>query len=51
MDIGKNFCLSPFSDTGQPNKRFMNIENHVFGHSTSFMRFLFAEAFENCDAI
>ena len=37
MDIGKNFCLSLFSDTGQPNKRFMNIENHVSGRSTSFI--------------
>ena len=31
--VRRDFVLEP----GQPNKRFMNIENHVFGHSTSFI--------------
>ena len=37
VDIEESFCLSPFSDTGKPNKRFINIKNHVFGHSMSFV--------------
>ena len=36
--LDKTFCLSPFSDTGQPNKRFINIKNHVFGHAASFVQ-------------
>ena len=41
----KNFCLSPFSDTGQPNKRLINIENHIFGHSTNFYEVSFLHKF------
>ena len=30
--LDKFFRLSLFSDTCKPNKRFINIANHVFGH-------------------
>ena len=51
--LDKTFCLSPFLDTGQPDKRFINIKNHVFGHATGEFstRLLFMKAFENGDAI
>ena len=42
--LDKTFCLSPFSDTGQQNKRFINIKNHVFGHVASFVQGCFYES-------
>ena len=40
----KMFGLSPFSDTCQPNKRFINIENYVFGHWASLYEVPFYES-------
>ena len=51
MDTGQIFLSSPFSDTGQPNIRFINIENHILVIGRVLYEVPLMKAFENGDAI